>query len=45
VFSNTRNLWMALGGTPGLSSCQVQTQSCNTSEMRIDGFNLFLIGK
>jgi hypothetical protein len=45
VFSNTRNLWMALGGTPGLSSCQVQTQSYNTSEMRIDGFNLFLIGK
>jgi hypothetical protein len=45
VFSNTRNLWMALGGTPGLSSCQVQTQSYNTSEMRIDGFNLFLLGK
>jgi hypothetical protein len=44
VFSNTRNLWMALGGTPGLSSCQVQTQSYNTSEMRIDGFNLFLLG-
>jgi hypothetical protein len=45
VFSSTRNLWMALGGTPGLSSCQVQTQSYNTNEMRIDGFNLFLLGK
>lgn len=45
TFSNTRDLWVQFVGTPGLSSCVVQTQSDDASNMRIDGFNLLLLGK
>ncbi|WP_333840523.1 hypothetical protein [Novosphingobium sp.] len=44
-YSNTRDMWVQLVGEPGLSSCLVQTQSNSTTNQRIDGINLVLIGK
>jgi hypothetical protein len=44
VYGSARDLWLQLVGAPGLSSCTVQTQSDDAANMRIDGFNVFLLG-
>lgn len=44
-FSNVRDLWVQLVGEPGLSNCTVQTQSNSTTNQRLDGVNVFLLGK
>jgi hypothetical protein len=43
-YGSARDLWLQLVGEPGLSSCTVQTQSDDGQNMRIDGFNVFLLG-
>jgi len=45
AYSNQRDLWVQLWGEPGLSSCTVQTQSNSTTDRRLDGVNVFLLGK
>lgn len=44
-YSTVRDLWVQLVGDPGLSNCLVQTQSNSTTNQRIDGVNVFLLGK
>jgi hypothetical protein len=44
-FSNVRDMWMLLQGEPGLGSCNVQTQTDDGADNRLDGFNLVLFGK
>ncbi|WP_179505656.1 MULTISPECIES: hypothetical protein [unclassified Sphingomonas] len=44
VFSISRDLWLQFVGEPGLSNCTIQTQSDDGQDMRLDGFNAFLLG-
>lgn len=43
-FSISRDLWPQLLGTPTTSGCVVQTQSDDGRDMRIDGFDLIVLG-
>jgi hypothetical protein len=43
-YSNVRDLWPQILGEPDLGGCVIQTQSDDGVNMRIDGFDLILIG-
>ncbi len=45
AYSNVRDLWPQQQGEPWLTGCTIQLQSDDGRDMRLDGFNLIVIGK